>query len=99
MQLQFSALRPSFSLCSCICPIFLGFFSICICSLETFGNYIFYAAAVLEVFRINISQMIGRMVDKGFKERSALQRFSHLEIPGRFSRFRCSRGLFVEILA
>ena len=49
MQLQFSALRPSFSLCSCTCPIFLGFFSLCICSLQEFGNDVFYAAAVLEV--------------------------------------------------
>ena len=41
---------------------FLGFLSICICGLQEFGIYLFHAAAVLEVFRINFSKNVGRMV-------------------------------------
>ena len=52
MQLQYSAPRQLFSARSCSCPSFPGMFLNMHCSLQTFGNYLFYAVAVLEVFRI-----------------------------------------------
>ena len=35
--------------------LFLGLLPICICNFQYYGNYLFYAAAVLEIFKINFA--------------------------------------------
>ena len=43
----------------------LGFFLLCICSFQFGGDYLFYAAAVLELFRINFAQgFVGRVLER-----------------------------------